>query len=459
MMTSSCLREPEYESFSRWFGSYLVFAVIATTGGVMAEYLVEKGIGGPLRYDRMGSYIVTISLPYILVNLIYSLAQLKMNLTNILLKVTVSCGLSLTLIGLASDVRPLFRQDLDVVLYSLAVFTCIMLARDIARNIPLALPGLVSRVLVVGNDGFMKEMEGLIGTAGHRFRLAGTYPFPGPRQESPTRQMEDIFETAKTLRADKVVISLAERRGVFPLQEMLNCKLSGIEVLDAPGIYERITGRLLLENINPSWFIFCSGFRITMALRAVKRLVDIGCAVFGLLLCLPFAPLVMLAIRLDSPGPIFFRQERVGQGDRPFVLYKLRTMRQDAEQGTGAVWAVKADPRVTRLGRFLRKTRVDEIPQLINVLRGEMSLVGPRPERPEFVQKLKEIIPYYSERHFVKPGVTGWAQVRYPYGASVEDALEKLRYDLYYIKNISMFFDLRIIFRTIGVVLLRKGAR
>lgn len=372
---------------------------------------------------------------------------------------TVSCGLSLTLLGLTDDVRPVFPEDRDVVLYSLAVFTCIMLARDIIANVRLALPALVNRVLVVGNDAFMQEMETLIGSSSRRFQVAGTYPFPGPRSEPAAAQAKDIFATAKTLRADKVVISLAERRGVFPLQDMLNCKLSGIEVLDAPGIYERITGKLLLENINPSWFIFCSGFKITFVLRAVKRLVDIVCSVLGLLVCLPFAPLVLLAIRLDSPGPVFFRQERVGQGDRPFVLYKLRTMRQDAEQGTGAVWASKSDPRVTRLGQFLRKSRIDEIPQLINVLRGEMSLVGPRPERPEFVQKLKEIIPYYSERHFVKPGVTGWAQVRYPYGASVEDALEKLRYDLYYIKNISMFFDLGIIFRTIGVVLLRKGAR
>ncbi|EHJ46114.1 exopolysaccharide biosynthesis polyprenyl glycosylphosphotransferase [Solidesulfovibrio carbinoliphilus subsp. oakridgensis] len=458
-MTSSCMKTPEYESFSRWFGSYLLFAALATSGGVMAESFIQKGFEGALHYDRMGSYVTTIALPYILVNLLYSLTQFRMNLTNILLKVSVSCGLSLTLVALTSDVKPLFREDLDVVLYSLGAFTCIMLARDIVRNIPLALPGLVNRVLVVGNDGFMKEMENLIGGSNRHFQVAGTYPFPGPRPEPAASQVEDIFATAKALRADKVVISLAERRGVFPLQDMLNCKLSGIEVLDAPGIYERITGKLLLENINPSWFIFCSGFKITFVLRAVKRLVDIVCSVLGLLLSLPFAPFVLLAIRLDSPGPVFFRQERVGQGDKPFVLYKLRTMRQDAEQGTGAVWASQSDPRVTRLGQFLRKSRIDEIPQLINVLRGEMSLVGPRPERPEFVQKLKEIIPYYSERHFVKPGVTGWAQVRYPYGASVEDALEKLRYDLYYIKNISMFLDLSIILRTVAVVLLRKGAR
>jgi len=407
----------------------------------------------------MASYIAIIAFPFILVNLIYSLAQFKMNLTNITLKMVLSSSLSLTLLSATREVKPFSSEDVSIVLYALGVFTSIMLARDISRNVPMALPGLASRVLVVGNDGFLEEMQRLISTSDQRYQLAGTLRFPGRNETSPESQARDIFETAKSLKADKVAISLAERRGNFPLQEMLNCKLSGIEVLDAPGIYERITGKLLIEDINPSWFIFCHGFKITPWLTLAKRLVDIVSSVIGIGLSLSFMPLVMLAIKLDSPGPILFRQQRVGQGDKPFVLYKLRTMRQDAEQSTGAVWASKADPRVTRLGQLLRKSRIDEIPQLINVLKGEMSLVGPRPERPEFVRKLKEIIPYYSERHFVKPGVTGWAQVQYPYGASIEDALEKLRYDLYYIKNISLLLDLRIIFKTIGVVLLRKGAR
>jgi exopolysaccharide biosynthesis polyprenyl glycosylphosphotransferase len=194
-------------------------------------------------------------------------------------------------------------------------------------------------------------------------------------------------------------------------------------------------------------------------LRTIKRLIDVFCSLIGLALFLPAFPLVALCIRLDSPGPIFFGQERVGENERSFTIYKFRTMRQDAESSTGAVWAQKDDPRITRLGKFLRKCRIDEIPQLVNVLLGEMSLVGPRPERPEFVAKLKEVVPYYSERHFVKPGVTGWAQVCYPYGASVEDALEKLRYDLYYTKNISIGLDLRVIVKTIKVVLCGSGGR
>jgi exopolysaccharide biosynthesis polyprenyl glycosylphosphotransferase len=186
---------------------------------------------------------------------------------------------------------------------------------------------------------------------------------------------------------------------------------------------------------------------------------DVAVAGLGVLLVSPLMPVLALLIKLDSPGPIFFRQVRVGQGDKEFTLIKFRSMRQDAESATGAVWAEQDDARVTRLGRLLRKYRLDEIPQLFNVLHGDMSLVGPRPERPEFVAKLAEMIPYYSERHFVKPGVTGWAQVCYPYGASVQDAIEKLRYDLYYVKNLSIFFDIRIMLRTIAVILFREGSR
>jgi sugar transferase (PEP-CTERM system associated) len=459
MLTCNYVKIPEHESFVKWFGVYIAFATLATFIVSLSIYHSIQGDAYAIYYKHMASYIAIIAFPFILVNLIYSLAQFKMNLTNITLKMVLSSSLSLTLLSATREVKPFSSEDVSIVLYALGVFTSIMLARDISRNVPMALPGLASRVLVVGNDGFLEEMQRLISTSDQRYQLAGTLRFPGRNETSPESQARDIFETAKSLKADKVAISLAERRGNFPLQEMLNCKLSGIEVLDAPGIYERITGKLLIEDINPSWFIFCHGFKITPWLTLAKRLVDIVSSVIGIGLSLSFMPLVMLAIKLDSPGPILFRQQRVGQGDKPFVLYKLRTMRQDAEQSTGAVWASKADPRVTRLGQLLRKSRIDEIPQLINVLKGEMSLVGPRPERPEFVRKLKEIIPYYSERHFVKPGVTGWAQVQYPYGASIEDALEKLRYDLYYIKNISLLLDLRIIFKTIGVVLLRKGAR
>ena len=323
------------------------------------------------------------------------------------------------------------------------------------------LPVFAKRVLILGVGPLADRIGNLISAPNSEYVLAGyvssaseTIIVPG---HSIVGSSEEIFETVKRNRADKLVVSLSERRGVIPLQEMLKCKLSGIRVVDAPTFYEKVTGKLLLENITPGWFIFSHGFRSTLLLSIVKRFLDISLSLVGLLLFLPFFPLIALLIRLDSPGPIFFAQERVGESERNFTVYKFRTMRQDAEQSTGAVWAQKDDPRITRLGKFLRKSRIDEIPQLVNVLLGEMSLVGPRPERPEFVSKLKEIVPYYSERHFVKPGVTGWAQVCYPYGASVDDALEKLRYDLYYTKNISVMLDLVVIFKTIKVVLGRGG--
>lgn len=451
--------EPEHESILKWFYMYLVFAAIIMS---IVLFIVYKNIDS-IEYDlygvKMFGYVYIVALPYIFVNLIYSLAIVKMRFGNILLKAAISCGISMTLLRTIAEVKPVSTDDFEIITYALAMFIGIMLVRDISRNIPLALPRLVHRVLLVGSDSFLEKAQALISASKQRYQLAAAFPFPGRGDAMTPQNSENIFEAAKALKADKVVISLAERRGCFPLQEMLNCKLSGIEVLDEPSFFERMTGKLLVEGINPSWFIFSHGFNITPGFLLVKRLMDICCSMIGLALCLPFAPLLLLAIKLDSPGPFLFRQKRVGRGDKPFVLYKLRTMRQDAEKGTGAVWAAAADPRVTRLGRLLRACRIDEIPQLINVLLGHMSLVGPRPERPEFVANLRKIIPYYSERHFVKPGVTGWAQVRYPYGASVEDSLEKLRYDLYYIKNISLLLDLRIIVKTVGVVLRCKGAR
>jgi sugar transferase (PEP-CTERM system associated) len=243
------------------------------------------------------------------------------------------------------------------------------------------------------------------------------------------------------------------------VRDIFFCKLEGIEVVDAPSFYEEMTGKLLLEAMRPSWLIFCDGFRVTPFRRMYKRAFDIGTVLIGLVLSLPFLPFIAVAIALDSEGPIFFRQTRVGEGEQPFELIKFRTMRKDAENGTGAVWAQKDDARVTRVGKFLRKARLDEFPQLWNVLRGDMSLIGPRPERPEFVNKLKMIIPYYSERHVVKPGITGWAQIKYPYGASVLDAIEKLQFDLFYIKNMTPLLDLLIVVETIKVMLFGRGGR
>jgi sugar transferase (PEP-CTERM system associated) len=257
---------------------------------------------------------------------------------------------------------------------------------------------------------------------------------------------------------DRVVVSLSDRRGHLPIQELLRTKLSGVRIEDAATTYERISGKILTDGLAPSWLIFSDGFQATRGTRAAKRLIDIVLAAIGLVLAAPLMLLTALAVWLDSPGPIFYRQVRVGENDRLFTLCKFRSMRSDAERGK-PVWAANNDDRVTRVGRFIRLTRLDELPQLLNVLRGDMSFVGPRPERPYFVQQLAAKIPFYAERHAVKPGVTGWAQVKYRYGASVEDAMEKLRYDLYYIKHLSIAFDLTIVIDTVKVILCARGAQ
>jgi len=354
----------------------------------------------------------------------------------------------------------MFTKLEEVVLQILCFFGATSALWIVASQNVMRFPGMVRRVVIVGNGAMAEDMMQLVKSSNGRYELRDYIecrPGQFSDQDPDNPVTMDILNRAKKLKAHKIVVSLSERRGAFPLQEVLSCKLSGMEVLDAPGFYEQVNRKLMLENITPSWFIFAQGFRITGLRRVVKRVLDIVLSLFGLMLVGPFLPIVALFIKLDSRGPALFKQVRVGRADREFLIYKFRTMRCDAEKDCGAVWSDKNDSRITRLGNFLRKTRIDELPQLFNVLTGEMSLVGPRPERPEFVRDLKKIIPYYSERHFVKPGITGWAQVRYPYGSSVEDSIEKLRYDLYYIKNYTLLLDFRIMFATVAVMARKMG--
>ena len=269
--------------------------------------------------------------------------------------------------------------------------------------------------------------------------------------------IDDIPSIVHSRHVDRVVVGLGDARGKLPMDALLKMKLDGVVFDHLASVYEELTGKIAVENLRPSWFIFSRGFRTSPLIRASKRALDVCAASIGLVLAAPVMALVALAVRLSSPGPVLYHQKRVGQHGRIFIVHKFRSMRQDAEAATGAVWAQANDDRITPVGSFLRKARLDELPQLWNVLNGDMSLVGPRPERPEFVEQLTEQIPFYGERHVVKPGVTGWAQVRYPYGSTVEDALEKLQYDLFYIKNLSVALDLFIVFATIKTVLLRRG--
>jgi len=260
-------------------------------------------------------------------------------------------------------------------------------------------------------------------------------------------------------KVDRIIVALEERRGRFPTEELLQCRMQGISVEEGIGFYEQLTGKLLIERAYPSFLIFSNGFIKTTYHHVLKSAMDLFLSFFGLIISLPIMALIALAIKLDSSGPVFYQQERVGRHGKTFRLLKFRSMREDAEKETGPVWTEEEDKRVTRVGKITRKLRLDEIPQMINILRGEMSFVGPRPERPYFVEHLTHEIPFYDKRHMVKPGITGWAQIEYPYGASKDDALEKLKYDLYYIKNMSLFLDLLILFRTIKTALFGNGAR
>ncbi len=256
----------------------------------------------------------------------------------------------------------------------------------------------------------------------------------------------------------RIIIAMEDQRKELPIEEVLALRFKGVKVEEASTLQERLSGKLQLDGLRPSMLLYSDGFRIRQSQQFARQLVFMCIAGFGLLLFLPFFPLVVFAIRFTSKGPIFFRQTRVGVGGKPFQVIKFRSMFTDAESA-GARWATKDDPRVTKFGKFMRKTRVDEIPQLWNVLRGDMAFVGPRPERPEFIPMLMENLPYYDLRHLIRPGLTGWAQIRYGYGATLAEAREKLEYDLYYIKHMSPGLDLFIMFETIKIILLRRGAQ
>jgi len=270
---------------------------------------------------------------------------------------------------------------------------------------------------------------------------------------------DSLCELARKFRVEKIVVAMEEQRGRFPTRELLNCRTDGIEILPGASFYEMLSGKLLVEHILPGWLIYSEGFGKSRTHRFSKRAVDLLISSTMILLLLPLLAVIAVLIKIDSKGPVFYDQERVGEDRKPYQMYKFRSMVSDAEKQSGPVWAENDDTRITRIGRFIRMWRIDEIPQIWNVLNGEMSFVGPRPERDFFVKQLDDIIPFYGERFNVKPGITGWAQISYGYGASIKDAIEKLNYDLFYIKNMSLFMDLVIVFRTIKIVIFSRGAR
>jgi sugar transferase (PEP-CTERM system associated) len=312
------------------------------------------------------------------------------------------------------------------------------------------LAGELCRVLVSQRLGLMEIVGTLVG---ENERGERSPDIPGV-----IGSHEQLAQVVKEHKVSTIVVCLEDRRSVLPVEQLLDLKAMGIDVLDGHQLFEEVSGRLSVDSLRPSAVIFSSGFKQSMAFHVMKRVVDIAVSSCGLLTMSPLFLLVAFMIKVESPGPVIYRQARVGLRGRPFLIWKFRSMRQDAEK-SGPQWAQAEDPRISRVGRWLRKARIDEFPQLVNVLRGEMSLVGPRPERPVFVQDLRKIIPFYDLRHTVRPGITGWAQVKFHYGASVEDAHMKLQYDLYYVKRSSFALDMRILAQTVRVVLVGEGAQ
>jgi sugar transferase (PEP-CTERM system associated) len=320
------------------------------------------------------------------------------------------------------------------------------------------------RVVVLGAGPRAARIRALAERPGASFVVAGFVAMGTPSvvigEAVPREDIDSLADHVTALDASEVVLAIEERRNALPLRDLLRVKTTGVTVSELSSFLERETGRIDLQTVNPSWLIFSDGFSSGQLLSGIaKRSFDIAASMLLLVPALPVILLIALAIKLESPGPAFYRQRRVGLYNEPFEILKLRSMRADAEVAGHAVWAAERDPRVTRIGRIIRKVRIDELPQCWSVLKGEMSFVGPRPERPQFVSDLERELPYYAERHMVKPGITGWAQINYPYGASVEDARHKLEYDLYYAKNYSPFLDLLILLQTVRVVLWPEGAR
>ena len=367
-------------------------------------------------------------------------------------------GLLAFVLAGVSWVRPNFLLGNGSSAVGLLILTVALFGWRMGFTWLIQLPILIERVYVLGTGeraqrlvlGLRQNPEIGVEVASWTGKLEGAVT-----KESVAVHLLDVVNRQKVHR---VIVAMPDRRGTIPMQELLDLRMKGVKIEESATWLERISGKIEVENLYPSWLVFGDGFRRSTLFRLVRRVVSVVIALVGLVLSLPLLPLIMLAIRLDSKGPVLYRQRRVGKGGKVFDVVKFRTMRQDAEAG-GPQWAGNNDPRVTRIGRFLRMSRLDEIPQLWCVLKGDMAFVGPRPERPEFVEWLSQEIPYYRVRHMVRPGLTGWAQVKYKYGSTVEDAREKLQYDLFYIKNASIGLDLLIMFQTVKTVLLKRGAQ
>ena len=409
--------------------------------------------GGYLRILGVVVIVLLVSHGFDLYDSSYSAARLEQAF-----RILFALGLVALVLASVTYFSPGFLPGKNSAVFGLVILAVAMFCWRSAYGWLVCQPFLSERVYVVGTGDRAQRLLNGLRREGLGIEVVG---WTGNIEGELTREAvaNHLVGLARNKRLHRVIVAMPDRRGTLPVEELLALRLAGVKVEEATSWLEKITGRIEVEQLYPSWLIFAEGFRFSILNRGLRRLLNVCAALFGLVLSMPLLPFIALAVKLGSGGPALYRQKRVGQGGKVFYCYKFRTMRKDAEADTGATWATDDDPRITHVGKFLRSSRLDEIPQLWCVLVGDMHFVGPRPERPEFVEWLTREIPYYGVRHVVRPGITGWAQVQYKYGNTLEDAREKLQYDLFYIKNASVGLDLLILFQTIKIVLLGRGAK
>lgn len=413
------------------------------------------------RIGLHAGFAIVLSLSMVAVGVYGAEALRSMRFAAARLLVAISLGvIALAFFDFVIAAQNFWRSTLA---YSMGIAIVLLVANRLLLGAFLGTSAFRRRVLVLGAGGRAQRLRELADRPESGFVIVGyicmSEGTPAIEESIPRAAINNLTRYVDNLGVTEVVLALEERRNALPLKDLLRIKTTGVHVNEFSSFLERETGRVDLDTVNPSWLIFSDGFSSGRMISSVaKRLFDILASAVVLCLTMPIILLFALLVKIDSRGPAFYRQQRVGLFGENFDVIKLRSMRTDAE-AAGAQWAAKDDPRVTRVGRFIRKVRVDELPQAWSVLKGEMSFVGPRPERPQFVAELEEQLRYYAERHMVKPGITGWAQINYPYGASIEDSRHKLEYDLYYAKNYTPFLDLIIILQTLRVVLWSEGAR
>jgi sugar transferase (PEP-CTERM system associated) len=462
--------------FNRYFSGYdLILVVGDLTLAFMATMVIRVAINffeilstPEWFYSSLQSLAVTLIVVFsFYYSDLYAIDQ-TLSIRELLLRFMGAIGLACIVIGIISYPIPQFGKTLYASEMVVMVLGLGAWRLGFMRVIERA--HIHARVVIIGTQGIGKlvaeellrqkklgmEVVGFVGGSAGQLTLSYGNPV---KVSLPVYQASSFTTLFQERNVNRILIAATEDCSDALGRELVSLRARGVAIEDCHSFYERLVSKIAIADLSPEWIVRSQGFRRDRLVMFTKRMIDMVVAVVGLFVTAPVSLITALAIKLESSGPILYRQERIGENGETFTIYKFRSMSESAEAGVGPVWASKDDPRATRVGRIIRKLRIDEIPQMINVLKGEMSLVGPRPERPFFVQTLNQKIPYYSLRHSVKPGITGWAQICYAYGDSEEDAIEKLQYDLYYIKNLSPLFDLQILFESLKVVLLGRGAR